>query len=349
VTFSQPAIAIAAGVQTSYAILADGTVRAWGANANGEFGTNSTGGVNAGPPSLVPVTVGGVSNAVQIGAGQDFACAIRADKSVVCWGDCGLGEANFNGTPTSATAPTVQGISATSLSVGIYTEAYVQPNESLTMYRAGGTFGGPSAPPATNFISVATGLYAGGVRECFVSQEGTAYCAWPASSTAPAYTVEASPATSVYVGNEGAAAADFGCAILVNGSVTCWGANSYGQLGLGSFGNTLPATLVPGLSNVVGMSLGRGTGFSCAVTKGGAVYCAGVNTSGQLANQSNYPSASFAAIPGLTNVTAVSAGANHACALRNDGSVVCWGNNDYGQLGDGTTTTRFEPVVVQPW
>jgi len=42
---------------------------------------------------------------------------------------------------------------------------------------------------------------------------------------------------------------------------------------------------------------------------------------------------------------AVATGFDHTCALTISG-VLCWGANGFGQLGDGSTTTRWTPVVV---
>ena len=37
---------------------------------------------------------------------------------------------------------------------------------------------------------------------------------------------------------------------------------------------------------------------------------------------------------------------SHTCQIKDDGSVRCWGTNNNGQLGDGTTTSRLQPVSV---
>ena len=42
----------------------------------------------------------------------------------------------------------------------------------------------------------------------------------------------------------------------------------------------------------------------------------------------------------------VSGGGNHTCGVTTDNRAYCWGWGSSGQLGDGTTTTRFEPVAV---
>ena len=45
-------------------------------------------------------------------------------------------------------------------------------------------------------------------------------------------------------------------------------------------------------------------------------------------------------------VVAVASGGTHNLALCSDGTLVAWGDNSQGQLGDGTTSSRSVPVVV---
>jgi alpha-tubulin suppressor-like RCC1 family protein len=40
------------------------------------------------------------------------------------------------------------------------------------------------------------------------------------------------------------------------------------------------------------------------------------------------------------------AGSVHSLALKSDGRVAVWGSNEYGQLGDGTTSDRHAPIVL---
>ncbi len=51
------------------------------------------------------------------------------------------------------------------------------------------------------------------------------------------------------------------------------------------------------------------------------------------------------ALAGKT-VAAISAGLTHVVALCSDGSVLAWGRSFYGQVGDGTTTARTSPVLI---
>lgn len=92
-------------------------------------------------------------------------------------------------------------------------------------------------------------------------------------------------------------------------------------------------------------SVSAGDFHTCAVVDGG-VECWGFNSSGQLGNGSTFGTLAPAAVPGLANVSQVSAGGAHTCALFSDGTVQCWGENSSGQLGNGSTTRSLTPVSV---
>ena len=99
------------------------------------------------------------------------------------------------------------------------------------------------------------------------------------------------------------------CALLAEGTVACWGANDYGQLGIGTASG--PETCRAGWL-------------------GSPVPC----------------SSSPLIVPGLHGVVSIAAGAAHTCAALEDGSVRCWGYNVFGQVGNGTTNDAHTPAPV---
>jgi len=84
------ATAIAAGGLTTFALLADGTVRGWGGNFGGLgfYGVLGTG--ETGISSATPMPVIGVSNAVAITTSGGGSLALLADGRVMAWGSTRL-------------------------------------------------------------------------------------------------------------------------------------------------------------------------------------------------------------------------------------------------------------------
>jgi len=143
-----------------------------------------------------------------------------------------------------------------------------------------------------------------------------------------------------------AAGSDFTCALRESGAVSCWGANTHGQLGINSLVNSPVPLSVSGLSGAT--QVAAGIRHACARLISGSVVCWGGNDFGQLGNGSTTNSTVPVAVLGLTDAVEVSAGALFTCARRASGSVVCWGRNDLGQLGNGsmgTTSPTFVTVV----
>jgi len=138
-----------------------------------------------------------------------------------------------------------------------------------------------------------------------------------------------------------------GCALIDGGTVRCWGANQYGQLGDGTTEDSGAAS-APVIGIEGATSLSAGIDFSCAVLGVGSVRCWGFNLSGQVGDGTTLNIAMESRqVRGVRGATAVAAGGSHACAIAAAGAVVCWGSNEFGQLGDGTTVDRLRPVTVE--
>jgi len=131
------------------------------------------------------------------------------------------------------------------------------------------------------------------------------------------------------------------------GTVSAWGRDHRGQLGLGTTAarrfDPLPA---PAFGEAVDAAIGLE--HSLVLRRDGTLLASGENDLGQLGNGTETPSSVpvTPALPAGAGVEAIAAGESHSLALLEDGRVFAWGENDFGQLGDGSEETRPAPVQV---
>jgi len=248
---------------------------------------------------------------IQIATGDDHSCARVSGGALKCWGANWYGELGDGTTVDKNTPVTVSGFSSNGLLVD------------------GGDF-------HTCAIDYSHGLKCWGFNYFGQLGDGT--------------TVDRSQPVDVSGLSSGVTVISAGfthsCALTSAGGVKCWGDNSYGQLGDGSYYSSPVPVDVSGLTAGV-MAVAAGDFHSCAITTTGAVKCWGFNSNGELGDGTNHDSNVPVDVYGLSsNAVQISAGWNHTCVVMQSGGAKCWGVNLYGQLGDGTTVTSNVPVDV---
>lgn len=93
-------VAIAAGANHSLALRDSDSVWAWGANANGQLGNNST------TVSRVPVAAASaLGGATAVAGGDAHSLAVLSDGSLRAWGSNGVGQVGDGSTGGSVLTP----------------------------------------------------------------------------------------------------------------------------------------------------------------------------------------------------------------------------------------------------
>ncbi len=331
------AVQVAPGAHATCARMSDGGVRCWGRNDKGEHGADP-----ATIDAATPVAVPGVAGATALWAGGnpgdagDLFCAQDKGGKVTCWGYHPIKPA---GAGKRSSKPEViaslAGIKSLSLGSGTY---YALRGDSSLEAWGSGVFNSMG--------------------------DGNSERRRPLGKLA--HTPKAKAVT---------AGQNHGCALLDDGSVSCWGYSRHKKA----------PSPIPGLAKataIAAMAAGSDTcavladktvscwgdykfepkpaeGLSgvvqivarnsfCARTDKGEVYCWGRNYGGEVGNgQTRKAVHKPHKVPGITGAVDIGAGVNTSCAVLGDGSVKCWGWNTRGQLGDGSLLDRTAPVAVK--
>ena len=134
------------------------------------------------------------------------------------------------------------------------------------------------------------------------------------------------------------------CAIQTNNQLTCWGDNTYGQLGIKNTDQkNLAGNYVDFGADRWPRAIATGHNHSCALLDDATVQCWGDNRHGQLGIGSTtaQDGSTLSTVPLGTGrkPTHMALGKNHSCALLEGELIQCWGQGDQGQLGTGSTHT----------
>ena len=326
-------LSLAAGDSHSLSLGDDGSLTAWGNNASGQLGNNSTNN------SAIPIAV--LIAGTPLEGRRIAALATGAAHNMVLCDDGTLAAWGYN--------------------------AYGQLGDSTTSVRYFPTSVTTAGTPLAGrtVVAVAAGAY----HTLALCADGT-LAAWGLNvygQLGDGTTVNRSLPVAVVTNGTPlagrtvvaiAAGRHFSAALCSDGTVVTWGDNSSGQLG----DSSTTGRLVPGAVTVSGTPL---AGKSVAALVTGGNYCLvrctdgtlvswGHNGYGQLGDSTTTERHAPVAVVttgtplAAKTVTALAACSYHSLALCSDGTLAAWGRNNSGQLGDQTLLNRSTPVAVAP-
>jgi alpha-tubulin suppressor-like RCC1 family protein len=303
-------------------------VMAWGENESAQLGDGTSTGPNfceleGGPAycSPTPVATSGLSGVAAISAGGDNGMALLHEGKVMSWGLNKVGQLGDDGRFGPQSCPTPRFIAEPCST----TPEEVRDLRGVKAISAGGDH---DLALLRNGAVMAWGDNSSGQLG-----DGTIPGPSPcrvACSMTPVPVSDLSGITAISAGG------GYSLALLRNGTVMAWGANSSGQLGDGTTTSSEVPVPVSDLSGVTAISAGRRHGL--ALLRDGTVMAWGDNEDGQLGDGTATNSDVPVPVSGLSGVTAISAGWSHSLARLRDGTVMAWGANSFGQLGDGAFT-----------
>ena len=349
-------ISLSGGGNHTCALISGGTVQCFGSNSNGQLGDGTT------TDRAAPTSVPGLAGVIALSTGSSHTCALISGGTLKCWGYNGYGQIGDGSTSDKFSPTSVGGLSGsvTALTSGLnHTCALISGGTIQCWgFNRYGQLGDNSAtdraaPTAVPGMSgTVTAITGGNYHSCAMISGGTVQC-WGRNNYGQlgsnAITSKVTP--TLVTGLSGVVTtittgSNFTCALISDGSVQCWGYNSYGQLGDGTTTYRNTPTSVIGLSGVV-TAITAGASYTCALISGGTVQCWGYNSYGQRGDGTTTNKNSPTSVIGLTGVvTDLIAESDTTCALISGGTVQCWGYNGYGQIGDGTTVQRNTPTLV---
>lgn len=289
--------ALGVGLGHACALKADGGVVCWGANDHGQVGNGTSGGSVAVASPVVDDHGVPLANIRAIAVGDNHSCALRSDKTAVCWGDNSTGQLGDGGSSTASVNPV----------------------------------------PKTVALTTIAALAAGARHSCAGLDDGSVWCwggneegqlgTAPSMGTSSPMEVVNKAGAPLSVGAV-TAGASHTCAVGRDHKLVCWGTDNAGQLGDGMTATTsLPVVAASLGTHVVAAAAGREV--TCVLGDDAHVSCFGLNDGGQ----AGQPPSANVLVPTAVAIdlaTAVAAGNASGCARRAGGRLSCWGGSEGG-------------------
>jgi alpha-tubulin suppressor-like RCC1 family protein len=294
---------------------------------------------------------------LRIALGVDYACLIRADGQLFCWGSNRfgqLGDGSVKRRHMPVRVPIPGGVRDVSLNLR-YTCAVTLAGRvacwgSRFNMETEAVAAEDTVPHFIAGVDNARRVAVGDWHACALRADGQVICWGVNLNQQIARGQEVERAATLVDGLAGARRISVGsgatCSVFANGTVKCSGTEPLTADDARSDG--APA-LLPGLSGVRQLAL---RAQECALSMTGKVACWGHDTYGQVGTP--LPATSLGSleipapteVPGVANAVQIALGDEQSCALLQSGRVVCWGlTRPDLPLGDSAALTP--PILVE--
>jgi len=317
--------AVSAGISHTAALKTNGTVWTWGSNDKGQLGNGSSVSYSASP-----VQVSDISQIIEISSGGNHNLALKTDGSVWAWGkndSYQLGLGHFYGTsylsiPKQVVGPEETGYLTDVIRVSAGYDFSLALRKDGSVWAWGSNCWGQLGtgntvssfyPVKINTLSDIKGISAGGsgiagTHAMAVKSDGSVWT-WGANNKGQ---LGDGTNTDRYLpvkvkGENGngflanirkiAAGGNHCLALDADGNVWAWGDNTYGQLGNGTYNDSVYPVKVTGLPEIIMIAAGQK--HSIAIDKNGNLWVWGQNISGQIGNNTQINSNTPAMIEGI--------------------------------------------------